>query len=220
MPVQDDARENELIELFDLRRPDNHTRSGIDAVMILNEEQINFELKSTSRGSVTTVRDFGMDHISKWEGKHWLIGVYDLDGTTLQYSLYGSPRAMSPWIQEKKQYIINDFRIAEIVKERLTLEDMFSVIGRKNIYTIEDALALQKKQYTMAEYRKLMNTQSGYTPERMLQMFRERGGYLNQRGATLNNPHIPESYFRGWEQIRGNHAQRLREMVQNYLNEG
>lgn len=219
MTVQDDARESELIDLFNLKRPENHTRSGIDALLELDGNIYEFELKSTSRGSVTTVRDFGMDHISKWEGKHWLIGVYDRRGVNLRYCLYGSPFAMSRWIQEKKNYIMNDFRIAEIVKKNLGLEDMFEIIGKKEQYTLEDAKLLQKKQYSIAQYRDMMDLRSGYSPERMLEMFRDRGAYLVKRGSTLNNPHIPESYFRGWEQITQNHPVRLREMVKEAINQ-
>jgi hypothetical protein len=219
MTVQDDARESELINLFDLMRPENHTRSGVDALLELDGNIYEFELKSTSRGSVTTVRDFGMEHISKWEGKHWLIGVYDSWGVNLMYCLYGSPLAMSGWIQEKKNYIMNDFRIADIVKRRLGLEDMFEVIGKKEQYTLEDAKLLQKKQYSIAEYREMMDMRSGYSPERMLEMFRDRGAYLVKRGSTLNNPHIPKSYFRGWEQITHNHPVRLREMVKEAINQ-
>lgn len=105
MTVQDDARETELIDLFCLKRPDNHSRSGVDAILELDGSFYEFELKSTSRGSVTTVRDFGIDHIAKWKGKHWLIGVYDREGTNLKHCLYGSPMAMSGWIREKEQYI-------------------------------------------------------------------------------------------------------------------
>jgi hypothetical protein len=89
MAVQDDRRQNELILLFNLSRPAQPTRSGLDAVLDLDGLVIPFELKSTTTGDVTTVRDMGRDHIVKWEGQHWLIGVYAADGTTLQYCLYG-----------------------------------------------------------------------------------------------------------------------------------
>lgn len=219
MAVQDDARETELIALFNLKRPENHTRSGVDAILELNGTSYEFELKSTSRGSVTTVRDFGMDHIAKWEGKHWLIGVYDRRGTSLKYCLYGSPMAMSGWIQEKKQYILNDFRIADVLRRNLSLEDMYEIIGRKDKYTLEDAKFLQKKQYKVSEYRRMMDLRGGYSPERMLKMFKDRGSYLVKRGSTLNNPHIPESYFKGWEQITKDHPIRLRELVREAISQ-
>ena len=35
----------------------------------------------------------------------------------------------------------------------------------------------------------------GYTPAKMLEILKLRAIYLNQRGSTLNNPHIPKSFF-------------------------
>ena len=58
----------------------------------------------------------------------------------------------------------------------------------------------------------------GYSQERMLQILKNRCQYLIERGSTLNNPHIPASYFRGWERITDNHEPRLRELVNQSLN--
>lgn len=60
----------ELIQLFHLERLANSTRSGTDAILTLNSLYIPFELKSTTKTSVTTVRDFGLEHIKKWRGQH------------------------------------------------------------------------------------------------------------------------------------------------------
>ncbi|MCL2930363.1 MAG: hypothetical protein O4861_11950 [Trichodesmium sp. St16_bin4-tuft] len=96
MTVQDDSRENELIQLFNLERLANSTRSGTDAILTLNSLIIPFELKSTTKTSVTTVRDFGLEHIKKWRGQHWLFGFYEKGGKTLKYCLYASPKMMAP----------------------------------------------------------------------------------------------------------------------------
>ncbi len=72
---QDDDRENAMIDLFGLYKNEDEGRSGIDAFLDLNGQAMPFELKTTSQGSVTTVRDFGHDHIVKWKNKHWLIGL-------------------------------------------------------------------------------------------------------------------------------------------------
>ncbi len=77
MKVQYDSRENELIQLFNLERPVNLTRSGTDAILTFNTIKIPFELKSTTKTSVTTVRDFGPKNIKKWREKHWLFGFYE-----------------------------------------------------------------------------------------------------------------------------------------------
>ena len=53
----------------------------------------------------------------------------------------------------------------------------------------------------------------------MLLILRDRCQYLIERGSTLNNPHIPASYFKGWERIITNHGQRLRELVTKTIQE-
>lgn len=213
MTVQDDRRENELMTLFKLQKPVNATRSGTDAVLYFNERYIPFELKSTTSYSVTTVRDFGLSHIQKWQGKHWLFGFYSKDGTTLNYCLYGSPQAMEKWISEKEAYILPDYKLAQLAPELLTINVLYEILGQKQVYTLEDARRLQKKQYTIEQYRNQMDLTQGYSPERMLSILQDRCRYLIERGSTLNNPHIPASYFQGWKPITENHAPRLRKLV-------
>lgn len=215
--VQDDAREEELMALFQLDRPEEHSRGGIDAVLHIDGSEIPFEMKSTSRGSVTTVRDFGPDHIKKWEGKHWLIGFYKSDGVTLRHAKYGSPTAMAPWIEEKADYSRRDFQLAEVLPQQLDARLMAEIVGRKDKYSYCDALRIQKRQYKKATYMELMDLPNGYSPAAMLQILRDRARYLMLRGATLNNPHIPAGYFDGWEEITDNHAVRLRELVKEAL---
>lgn len=217
MTVQDDRRENELIALFQLQKPPNATRSGIDAVLDLNGRSIPFELKSTTSSSVTTVRDFGLEHIRKWQGKHWLFGFYNKEGTQLKYCLYASPQVMAQWISEKEAYILSDYKLAQLAPELLTIDVLYEIFEQKNVYTLQDARSLQKKQYTTQQYRDKMDLIQGYSPERMLSILKDRCRYLIERGSTLNNPHILASYFQGWEQITNNHAQRLRELVTEAL---
>lgn len=217
MSVQDDRREKELIALFQLKKPQNATRSGTDAILDLNGLEIPFELKSTTSSSVTTVRDFGLDHIKKWQGKHWLFGFYNKEGTELKYCLYASPLAMTKWISEKEAYILSDYKLAQIAPELLTIDILYEIIGEKDLYTLEDAKSIQKKQYTAQQYRAKMDLPNAYSPQKMLAILKDRCRYLIERGSTLNNPHILASYFQGWEQITTNHAQRLRELVRDAL---
>ncbi len=214
MAIQDDARENAQRELFGLIKPDGEGRSGVDAIMKLDKDtELPFELKTTTSGSVTTVRDFGYDHIQKWKHKHWLISKYTTDGNNMEYSLYGSPQAMANWINEKEKYITPDFELAKIAPNKLTLDDLYLIVGKKEIYHLHDAMKLNKKQYSISKYKELMDTKDGYTSERMLDILKFRCKYLIERGSTLNNPHIPASYFKGWEKITEDHAAKLKEMV-------
>ena len=220
MAVQDDSREIFQRELFGLSKLEGESRGGIDAVLKLsNNIVVPFELKTTTTGSVTTVRDFGYDHVEKWKPKHWLISRYSKDGSKMEYSLYGSPRMMARWIEGKERYIKTDFDLGALVPDRITIRDMFQLLGEKQTYSLADAQRLQKKQYTKAQYEQLMDKPKGYSPDKMLQLLKDRCRYLINRGSTLNNPHIPASYFSGWERITTNHASRLRELVQIALSD-
>jgi len=214
---QDDLREQEMIELFELIKDENEGRSGIDAFLDLDGTNIPFELKTTSSksNSVTTVRDFGFDHIQKWQNKHWLFGFYKKGKASYKY---GSPALMQNWIKEKEEYIKPDLQLAKIASKNLTLEDLYIVLGEKESYSLEDAKSIQKRQYSTNKYIKLQDITNGYSKSRMLHILKDRATYLMERGGTLNNPHIPGSYFKEWEEITENHAARLREMVRSCIN--
>lgn len=207
---QDDEREEAMIRLFGLYKDQSEGRSGVDAYLKIDGGTLPFELKTTSNGSVTTVRDFGPDHIKKWQDKHWLIGVL-IRGE--EYYLYGSPAKMAPWIQEKAEYIRPDFMLASLASQRLTKQDMFQVMEEKATYTYDDARGLHKRQLRRQEYTDLEDVLGGYSQDRMLKIFRDRARYLIERGSTLNNPHIPASYFNGWPRITKDHAAVLVRMV-------
>ncbi len=215
--VQDDARENRLVDLFNLTRPQNRVRHGTDALLLLEGHELPFELKSVTvaRGSVSTVRDLGPDHIAKWANKHWLVGFWD--GTDLMSCRYGSPTAMASWIARIWEYIRSDFEMAELIPALITTEVMFRVLSRKEQYSLEDAKRLQKNQFSSKEYRGRMDLEDGYSAARMLEIFKERARYIMRRGSTLNNPHIPAEYFQSWPEITHDHAVTLRNHVKQWL---
>ena len=211
---QDDDRENLMRELFGLIKDEGEGRSGIDAYLNLDDQMIPFELKTTSTGSVTTVRDFGADHIRKWEGKHWLIGFHINDRVHYKY---GSPTKMAPWIQGKWKYVKPDYIIANLAPSYLALEDLYQILEQKTVYTYEDARTIQKNQYKKEKYLELQDLTDGYSPERMLDIVKDRAKYLIERGSTLNNPHIPHNYFDDCPEITENHSEQLKNMVRNFL---
>lgn len=218
MGVQDDIRELAQIELFNLVKPEGEGRSGVDAVLILdNGQEILFELKTMTDKSVTTARDFGRDHIEKWKNKHFLISKFSRSGAAIEYSIYGGPTQMEPWLKSREDYIAPDYEISKLAPSRLTTADLFSVVGEKEVYSIEDAKKLHKRQYSRAEYESFMDVENGYSQDRMLTVLKDRCEYLLKRGSTLNNPHIPKDFIAGWDQITSNHAVELRRLVLNYL---
>lgn len=217
MPAQDDAREKHLIALFNLEEPENRVRHGVDALLRVHGLEIEFELKSItiSRGGLTTVRDLGRDHIEKWRHKHWIVAVYS--GEKLTECLYGSPDDMAPWVEKTWNYIKPDFELALIAPDRLTLDDMFAVVGEKAVYSLADAKTLHKLQMSAAEYRSRMDTEGGYSQAAMLEIFRDRLRYLIERGSTLNNPKVTPAYLVNWARITGDHAATLRTLVTDWL---
>ena len=205
--------------MFNLERPPNRVRHGVDAVLTVAGIEVEFELKSvtTARGGLSTVRDLGKDHIEKWRNKHWIIAFYE--GAKIQDCKYGSPDAMAFWVNKIWSSIKPDFDIAERVPPLLTLKAMESVIGKKSVYSLNDAKALHKAQYTASQYKNLMDMVDGYSPDRMLKIFRDRTEYLIERGSTLNNPHISLAFLQALPSLdKKEPAKSLRKLVRAWLN--
>ena len=223
MAAQDDAREFELRTLFNLTRPEEYGRADIDAVLelkgraipaALRGQTVSFELKSATGGrpTISTVRDFGLHYLEKWRKLHWLFGIYE--GRRLQYCLYGSPAAMKPWFDQMAAYIGPDVALAEHAPDFIKDSTLTAILGSRRKFTRADARRLMKNQYSAADYDAAADLPGGeYSRRAMLSMLRQRCEYVIRRGLTLNNPHIPASYFADWERITEDHAARLRELV-------
>ena len=67
--IQDDVREKELRCLFNLSKLGS--RIGADA---RDESDNLYELKSTTRNTVSTARDLGPNHIERWKQRFWIVG--------------------------------------------------------------------------------------------------------------------------------------------------
>lgn len=173
MPVQDDEREIELVRIFNLEVAEDRVRDGIDANLLVDEVAIEFELKSTSGTSISTVRDFGPDHIKKWKNLHWIFGFYNNQGNKLLYSIYASPDDMRPWIEAMRDYVAPDFLLAHHAPELVSEEMMHEILGEQKEYDLEDARRIHKRQYTMDQYRQMMDLREGFTPDRMLLVAQE-----------------------------------------------
>ena len=193
MAVQDDRREKEMCQLLGLR--EGAGRSEVDAFFDFEAYSAPIELKSTTTGSVSTARDVGPTHIAKWRSRIWVFGFYDTSGTALQKLLALGPNEMESWIAEIELYIKPDLAIGDRVAEKLDFEDLYIICKEKSKYSLEDAKSLHKRQWNQEKYRSEMDDANGYTPAKMLEILKLRAIYLNQRGSTLNNPHIPKSFF-------------------------
>lgn len=214
--------------LFNLVKAPDAGRGDVDALLELKGRSVpkplrgrrlDFELKSATGGrpSISTVRDFGLHHVEKWRKLHWLFGIYGRDARgdqILQYCLYGSPKAMKPWFDRMTAYIATDVALAEFVPDLITDATLTAVLGGARQFTRNEARRLMKNQYTAEDYSDASDLGGDdYSRNAMLEMLRERCEYVIRRGSTLNNPHIPPSFFDGWERIEEDHAARLRELV-------
>jgi hypothetical protein len=56
MPPQDDARENRIVDLFNLERPADRVRHGIDAILNIDNHTLEFELKSVTTAGGGSLR--------------------------------------------------------------------------------------------------------------------------------------------------------------------
>lgn len=210
-----------MVDLFNLSVPVERRRADVDALLELEEleEPLPFELKSTTGRSVSTVRDFGPEHIAKWRDLHWLFAFYGPDGGRKPlYCSYASPADMAAWVAEKERYVRPDLVLAQRAPQHVTGQDLVQVLGERDAYTRADAKAIMKNQWSAAQY--LDNADlpdGGYSPAQMLQVLQERCGYVIRRGATLNNPHIPGAYLAGLERIERDHAPTLRRLVRAWL---
>jgi hypothetical protein len=230
MTIQDDAREQELCNLFNLIWDPMHARAGTDAVLdvSVNGEtlRIDFEVKSSTTRSISTARDVGMDHISRWRRKHWIMGFYSSGYGTrarLGYALYLTPADMAPWIDELEGYLRPDVLLARCAPEKLTNADLFQICDEKKVYSVEDARRLFKSQWRKEEY--LLHCDlppeapSHYSQAAMLEILKLRARYTMERGSTLNNPHIPKRFLDRFsdQRITMDFAQVLRTKLQTLL---
>lgn len=203
MPVQDDERERELCRMFNLGWDPAHQRAGADAALEISvagkRYRFDVEVKSTTGDSVATARDVGLPHITRWRRMLFVIGYYTRDAKRpeLKHCLCLTPLDLEPWIKSIEDKVLPDFRIAELASHKLDLTDLFAVCGTKEAYTLADARRLHKRQWSSKQYKDAMDIKDDkgkpklISRENMLEILRSRAKYIAERGATLNNPHIP-----------------------------
>lgn len=216
--IQDNEREAELTKLFRLKKT-NHNRIGIDARLRYRKNVFDFEIKSTTTGSVSSASPLALDHINKWRHQHWIIGIYNKDAT-LNHCVYGSPEQMKDWLDFWENDIRRGLSISDMLVDRIDKKMVHATFGRKKYYTMEEARFVMKKLYTVQQYIALKDHPNGYTCDRMLEMFKEHNRTYLYRGASLNNPKIPKEYYKDWIRIDSNHAKALRKIIKERVDNG
>jgi len=214
--IQDNIRENQLIRLFKLKKT-NKNRIGVDATLRFNNRDTHFELKSTTTGRISTASPLNLEHIKKWRKQHWIIGIYD-KRARLKYCHYGRPKDMKKWLDYWEEDIKRGLKISDLLVERINLEMVYDIFGKKKYYTLDEAKYVFKNLYSLDEYYDMMNHNKGFRPLRMLEMFREHNQVYLYRGSSRNNPKISKGYYEHWPIIKNNYAKELRKILRRDKN--
>ncbi len=221
--------------MFNLAWDPSHERGGTDAHFDVSLDdgrsvRVDVEVKSTTGDSVSTARDVGRDHILKWRGKFWVIGFYSKGRSPeLQRCLCLPPDTLEPWIKDIEDKIGPDFAIADRASANLTAADVANICGAKPLYTMQDAKRLHKRQWSSKQYSEAADVllpgkkkKTGISPAKMLEILQLRAKYIAERGATLNNPHIPKTILNRlfgtpFEIAEGEWASSIRRIAKEYI---
>lgn len=117
--IQDNSREDYLVKLFGLEG--NSSRIGWDARDQYGNE---YEIKTTTKSTVSTARDLGYAHLDKWSKHFWIIarGQQQISGFQYEKIYFLAPSQMAGWIGSIRTRLDNDMKI---VNKTLELVDVF-----------------------------------------------------------------------------------------------
>lgn len=109
-PVQDGKREADVAALFGLTL--GSSRIDVDAT---DEFGNPYELKTTSKGSVSTARDLGPQHIEKWSGRYWIVsrGENLVTGFVFLRHFFLAPEHMNGWYRHILSRLDSDIQLSK-----------------------------------------------------------------------------------------------------------
>ena len=138
--VQDNRREESLRELFGLRRSEQG-RMGADAV---DETGHEFELKSTTKNSVSTARDVGPHTVRKWRTRYWLFakGRNLASGFKIDETYFLHPNQMDAWFRKLEDRFAGDLKLLKAAAEASKKEGATSAEVARLTYLGERGLTL------------------------------------------------------------------------------
>ena len=201
---QDDTREQEMLRIFGLRQNLNTTRGDNDAFFQLKSGKHEFlELKSSTKDSFVTARDFGQNHILKWRKQHILGSFYDSGGNEIQRSIFIPNVLLNKWLDEQTEYIAHDLAILDTIRSLLRSSDAVQnikneIFGDDRFYNFSDVKRLMKQQYSKSDYDKIskrVGNKIVVSNDNMNDAIMDRIEYLLNRGTTRNNPHISKTFI-------------------------
>ncbi len=127
VPIQDQARESQVITLFGLTP--NPDRLGPDA---FDEMGNPYELKSTTVSGVGTGRDVSLKMIKRWLTRYWLIsrGKNFKSGFQIEQVYFLHPDDIAGRLLEIGAQIAPDLKLRNTVLEKLKDEISKEALGR------------------------------------------------------------------------------------------
>jgi hypothetical protein len=215
--IQDDKREKEIIKILGLKQNLDRKRHDIDAFLKFGKNNINFELKSSTVGSISSASPLTLDHIKKWRTYHWIFGIYDKNTEKLQHCVYASPKMMKPWLDSLESDINRGIHISYKLVTKIDKKMMHLIFGKKKVYSFDEAKKVYKKLYSPEMYKKLQDRPNGYSEKRMLFMFREHNLSYLIRGSWLNNPKIPKEYYKNFPKITKKWKTELKNILKEHI---
>lgn len=215
--IQDDKREKELIALLGLIQNPNRKRQDIDASLDIGPKRINFELKSTTVGAISSASPLTIEHINKWRTYHWIFGIYDKNSEKLKYCVYASPDMMKNWLDGLEKDINRGLLLSHALAEKVDFPMLFMIFGKKDFYTLRELRKVFKKLYSKKQYSDLRNHKHGYTPDRALEMFRKHNLAYLIKGSWLNNPKIRKEYYKDFPKIKNNWKDNIKRIIKEHI---
>lgn len=160
--VQDDSRQDYMIKLFQLESVED--REGVDAFL----GNLEFELKSTSKGNVSTARDLGYNHLEKWKDMFWIVGNFKntTEGFHFDSFYLLTPRKMEGWYSKIRSKLDQDRKVAETV---------ISVLQSQNV-----------SEEVITRTKKLMNDGALLNDPNISKK------YIIENGIVINDNHAAE----------------------------
>jgi len=116
--VQDDVREKLMIDMGGLLPVTG--RLGADAQDHLGNL---FELKSTSKSSVSTARDFHQDTINKYRERYWLVATFDAGRMDFENLYFLAPQHLEEWYRSQETILSRYSRICDRMFEVIASHD-------------------------------------------------------------------------------------------------
>jgi hypothetical protein len=201
---QDDSREQDMLRVFGLRQETGSSRGDNDAFFdVSNKPSQCLELKSTTTSSLVTARDFGLQHINEWRGKHILGSFYDRGGNNIRWSILIPNMFLNSWLDEQLEYIKCDIIILEAIGDCITSDITkrlrIEMFGEKDMYTEDELRSLLKHQIRRNQYTEFLDEVDGgerkCSDKNVDAAIRLRTQYLLNRGTSRNNPHISSTWI-------------------------